>query len=194
MDIKDKEALNASGLTIEEESEFEHLVEDQVNEELEVEEAHKQEVAELKDKLLRVMADFDNYKKRAEREKGETADYAITKFSRDMLSVSDNLDRALQSLNNEKETMQGDMKSFIEGVEMTSTGLLNTLEKYNIRKIDPKGEKFDHNFHQAMFDIETDESPEGTIMQVMQPGYVLKDRLLRPALVGVAKPKSDSSE
>lgn len=192
MEINDKEALEASGFSLEEETDFEQSVDEQVQNQLNVEADLKKEIMDLKDKLLRTMADFDNYKKRSEREKADTADFAITKFSRDILNVSDNLDRALQSLGQEKETLPSELKAFVEGVEITSADLTKTLEKYHIKKLDPTGEKFDHNYHQAMFDVETDESPEGTIVQVMQPGFVLKDRLLRPALVGVAKAKTNN--
>ncbi|MAU41357.1 MAG: nucleotide exchange factor GrpE [Kordiimonas sp.] len=144
------------------------------------------EIADLKDKLLRSIADGENVRRRAERDKADAGNYAITGFARDLLSVGDNLRRALESLPAEEERSES-IKTFIEGVEMTERELHNVLEKNGIRKIHPEGEKFDHNLHQAMFEVPGTGQPDGTIVQVMQAGYVIKDRLLRPALVGVAK-------
>lgn len=144
------------------------------------------EVADLKDKLLRALADVENIRRRAEREKQETAHYAVTGFARDLLNVADTFRRALDSLPPEARDLDV-AKAFIEGVEMTERELLKAFEKHGIRKVDPAGERFDHNFHQAMMEVPTDDHAPGTVVHVMQSGYVLKDRLLRPALVGVAK-------
>ncbi|WP_229819130.1 nucleotide exchange factor GrpE [Kordiimonas sediminis] len=143
------------------------------------------EVAELKDRLVRTMAEMENVRRRADRDKSDASAYAVTAFARDMLSVSDNLRRALDSV---PEEVVESMKSFAEGVEMTERELLNTLERHGIRQVIPEvGEKFDHKLHQAMFEVPTTEHPTGSIMQVVANGYVIKDRLLRPAMVGVAK-------
>jgi molecular chaperone GrpE len=151
------------------------------------------EVGELKDRLLRTMAEMENVRRRAEKDKADANAYAVTGFARDMLNVSDNLRRALDST---PEEVADDMKAFSEGVEMTERELLNTLERHGITKVSPEvGEKFDHKLHQAMFEVPTDDHPTGTVMQVVAPGYVIKDRLLRPAMVGVAKgvaPKVDT--
>jgi len=151
------------------------------------------QVADLKDKLLRQIAESENVRKRAERQVSEAASYAISNFAREMLAVSDNLRRALDTLG-EDAAQNDDIKAFLEGVEMTERELLNIFERVGIEKIVPVGEKFDHNFHQAMFEIEHTDAAPGTIMQVIQPGYVLKERLLRPAMVGVAKAAKKDSE
>lgn len=144
------------------------------------------EAAALKDRLLRTMAEMENLRKRAEREKQDASKYAVTSFARDLLNVSDNLRRALESLPGE-DRADGPVKTFAEGVDMTERELLRAFEKAGIRKIEPLGEKFDHNFHEAMFEVPTADQPAGTIIQVVQAGYVLHDRLLRPARVGVTR-------
>ena len=144
------------------------------------------EVADLKDKLLRALAETENLRRRAEREKQEAGAYAATAFARDLLTVADTFRRALDSLSPvAREDVN--VKAFIEGIELTERELMQAFEKHGIRKIEPKGEKFDHNLHQAMLEIPTDEQAPGTVVQVLQPGYVIKDRLLRAAMVGVAK-------
>ncbi|WP_321393436.1 nucleotide exchange factor GrpE [Emcibacter sp.] len=148
--------------------------------------AAQAEIAELKDKLLRAVAETENLRRRAEREKQDATNYAVTAFARDLLPVSDNLRRALDSLPEDADGNET-LKALVEGVEMTERELLNNFEKHGIRKVDPKGEKFDHNLHQAMFEIPNSGAEEGTVVQVMQVGYTLKERLLRPAMVGVAK-------
>jgi molecular chaperone GrpE len=144
------------------------------------------EVAELKDKLLRALADTENLRRRAEREKQETMQYAIAGFAKDLLSVADTFRRALDSLSPEARQDEA-AKAFIEGVELTERELQRVFEKHGIRQVTPNGEKFDHNFHQAMMEVPTDDHAPGTVVNVMQTGYVLNGRLLRPALVGVAK-------
>lgn len=147
----------------------------------------KAEVAEYKDKALRAVAEMENYRRRADKEREDVAKYAIANFAREMLPVADNLRRALDS----QPTTDGDaaplLKAFVAGVELTERELLAAFERFGIKKIAPLGEKFDHNFHQAMFELEDLSQPPGIVVQVMQPGYVLKDRLLRPALVAVSK-------
>ncbi|VAX05577.1 Heat shock protein GrpE [hydrothermal vent metagenome] len=144
------------------------------------------EIADLKDRLLRAVAETENLRRRADREKADAANYAMTAFARDLLSVGDNLRRALDSI--PADTDLGDnAKTLVEGIEMTERELLNMLERHNIKKIDPMGEKFSHALHQALFEVPDTGKEDGTIVQVMQVGYVIKDRLLRPAMVGVAK-------
>ena len=143
------------------------------------------EINDLRDQLLRAVAETQNVRRRAEKEKTDAANYSVTKFARDMLAVSDNFSRALEALPEGTE-IPDDVKPFIEGVELTDRELQNIFERHGIKKIDPKGDKFDHNLHQAMFEAPT-EDPDGTIIQVMQVGYQIKDRLLRPAMVGVSK-------
>jgi len=144
------------------------------------------EINDLRDKLLRAVAETENVRRRADREKADAANYAVTNFARDMLAIGDNLRRAVESMP-EGEELPDSVKTLIEGVNMTDRELHNIFERHGINKIDPKGEAFDHRHHQAMFETETDEHPHGTVMQVMQIGYKIKDRLLRPAMVGVSK-------
>lgn len=146
----------------------------------------KAENSDLKDRLLRTMAESENVRRRAERQVTDAGVYAVANFARDMLAISDNLRRALDSLP-EEEKVHENIKAFSEGVEMTERELLNVFDRYGIKKISPEGEKFNHNLHQAMFKAPNPDLPNGTIIQVVQPGYVLKDRLLRPAMVGVSE-------
>jgi molecular chaperone GrpE len=152
----------------------------------EAEASPEAQAAELKDRLLRAMAETENVRRRAERDREETAKYAVTKFARDILGVADNLRRALESAPKEN-TGDEVVKNLVLGVEMTEKELLAVMERHGIRPVDPMGEKFDHNLHQAMFEVPGTGQPSGTVVQVMQTGYVINDRLLRPAMVGVAK-------
>ena len=158
--------------------------EDTVKEPLE---ALEEEVKELKDQLLRSVAELDNYRKRAEREKEQLRKFGIANFAKDLLSAADNLRRAVESGPTELEGADENVKNLIVGVEMTEKELLSAFEKNGVRKIDPIGEKFDYNFHQAMFEVETDKEKPGLVMQVLQPGYAIADRVLRAAMVGVSK-------
>lgn len=144
-------------------------------------------IAGLKDQLLRQMAETENVRKRAEREREEANKYAVTKFARDLLEVADNLTRAVESYEGDQEALSASAQTFLEGVKLTRQALFATFERYKIQKIDPQGQAFDHNFHQAMFEVPTNDHAPGTVVQVLQPGYVIHDRLLRPAMVGVAK-------
>ena len=148
----------------------------------------KEEAASLKDRLLRLAAEMENLRKRTEREKAEATLYAASNFARDLLSVSDNLSRALQALPSDERDSAGEIeKNLIAGVEVTERELLNVFQRHGIRKIEAVGQKFDPNFHQAMFEIPTSEKPPGTVMQELQSGYAVGERCLRPSLVGVAK-------
>ena len=145
------------------------------------------EIEALKNDLLRAMAETDNVRKRAQKEKEEALKYGIANFARELTSVSDNLRRALTSIPESALASNEMLKALYDGVVMTESTLLSAYDKFGIKKISPLGEKFDHSFHQAMLEIETPDSPPGTIVQVLQDGYTLHDRLLKPALVGVAK-------
>ncbi|MGE3829735.1 MAG: nucleotide exchange factor GrpE [Parvibaculaceae bacterium] len=148
----------------------------------------KEEAGRLKDQLLRTLAEMDNLRKRTEREKAEATLYAATNFARDILSVSDNLTRALQTAEEDHlENASEPVKNLLAGVEVTNRELLNVFERHGIKRIDPMGEKFDPHYHQAMFEVPTNEDPPGTVVQVMQAGFKIGERILRPALVGVAK-------
>jgi len=157
------------------------------------EESQETEIQQLKDQLLRAVADLENYRKRAEREREETLKFAITGFARDLLSPTDNLRRALESATPDHGEPEKLLKSLLEGVAITEKELLTALTKHGVEKIDPVGQPFDHNFHQAMFEVEDHDQTPGTVVQVMQPGYQLHGRLLRPAMVGVAKGKKEGN-
>lgn len=148
--------------------------------------AAEAEAAEFKDKALRAMAEVENIRRRAQREREDTLKYGVTNFARELLSAVDNLRRAVSSVP-EAQITEEVTKNLLAGVAATERELLGAFEKHGIRRIDPKGERFDHNFHQAIFEAENTAVPAGTIVEVLQPGYVLHDRLLRPAMVGVAK-------
>jgi molecular chaperone GrpE len=148
----------------------------------------REEVAAAKDRLLRFAAEAENTKKRLEREKAEATLYAASNFARDLLSVADSLQRALSAVPaEEREIIDDVMKKFLDGIEMTERELLNVFQRHNLRKLETIGQKFDPNFHQAMFEIPTSQSAPGTVVQEVQSGYAVGDRCLRPALVGVAK-------
>lgn len=150
--------------------------------------AHATEMAEAKDKLLRAMADVENARTRHTREVDEARKYAATGFARDLLDVVDNLGRALAAVPGGARDENKLLDDLMTGVEMTERTLLTAFEKHKINKIEPaKGDRFDHNKHQAMFEVPSGEFAPGSIADVMQPGYTIADRLLRPAMVGVTK-------
>jgi molecular chaperone GrpE len=151
------------------------------------------ELAEYKDRLLRALAETENVRRRAQREREDASKYAIAGFAKDLLSAADNLRRALESLP-EAEAKDERTRSLLAGVAATERELLGVFERHGIKRIDPKGESFDHNFHQAIFEAERPEHPSGSVVEVLQPGYLLHDRLLRPAMVGVAKGGPKPSE
>jgi molecular chaperone GrpE len=144
------------------------------------------ELAEQKDRLLRALAETENVRRRAQREREDASKYAVAGFAKELLSVADNLRRALDSLP-ESEIRDDRTRALLTGVEATERELLSIFERNGIRRINPDGERFDHNLHQAVFEAERPDKPGGVIIEVLQPGYVLHDRLLRPAMVGVAK-------
>jgi len=148
----------------------------------------EREHTETKDRLLRALAEMENLRKRTEREVADSRLYSVTSFARDLLVVADNMRRALDAVTPElRESAESSVTSLIEGVELTERELLKALEKNNVRQFSPQGEKFDPNVHQAMFEIPDATVPAGSVVQVVQPGYMLGDRVLRPALVGVSK-------
>jgi molecular chaperone GrpE len=152
---------------------------------------------ELKDRALRAAAEMENLRRRTARDVQDARAYAIANFARDMLSVSDNLRRALDAIPAEaKESDAVGFKALVEGVEITERAMQAALERHGVKKLDPQGEKFDPNFHQAMFEVPNTEVPSGTVVEVVQTGYSIGDRVLRPAMVGVSKggPKQPASE
>lgn len=151
-------------------------------------EALEAEIADLKDKLLRAVAEAENVRRRAERERQDTAKYAAAKFARDMLEVSDNLRRAVAALKpEERETAPASVQSLIEGVEATERQLLSIFERHGIKEVTPQaGDKFDANLHEAMFEVPGSGHPAGSVVHVIEAGYMIGERLLRAARVGVA--------
>jgi molecular chaperone GrpE len=146
------------------------------------------ELADAKDRLLRTLADMDNMRKRTEREVADARVYGISAFARDILGVADNMHRAMQALDDElRANADEGLKALLDGVELTERELMNVLEKHGVTRIEPLGQKFDPNRHQAMFEVEDASVPSGSVVQVMQAGYLIGDRVLRPALVAVAK-------
>lgn len=143
---------------------------------------------ELKDRALRAAAEMENLRRRTARDVHDARAYAVANFARDMLSVSDNLRRALDAIPAEaKAAGDAGFKALIEGVDLTERAMLSALERHGVKKLAPEGEKFDPNFHQAMFEVPNPDVPAGTVIQVVQPGYSIGERVLRPAMVGVAK-------
>ena len=150
--------------------------------------ALEREHAEMKDRLLRTLAEMENLRKRTEREIADSRLYSVTSFARDLLVVADNMRRALEAVTPElRSTAESGVKALIDGIELTERELLKGLEKNGVRQFTPQSEKFDPNLHQAMFEIPDATVPAGSVAQVVQPGYMIGDRVLRPALVGVSK-------
>ena len=156
-----------------------------------------QEAAGLKDRLLRTLAEMENLRRRTEREVADARTYGVTNFARDILAVADNMERAMRALDDEiRDKADAGVKALLDGVELTERELIKVMEKHGVKKIEPQGQKFDPNLHQAMFEIPDASVPAGTVVQIMQPGYTIGDRVLRPALVGVAKggPKAPAAD
>ncbi len=147
----------------------------------------EEQVAQLKDQALRALADSENLRRRTDREKEQWRKYASADLAKDLFNAVDNLRRALDAAPAERDGLDDTVKNLIVGVEMTEKDVLTAFEKNHIKRIDPMGEKFDYNLHQAMFEVEDASKAPGTVVQVLAPGYVLHDRLLRAAMVGVAK-------
>jgi molecular chaperone GrpE len=145
------------------------------------------EAASLKDQLLRALAETENTRRRVQREREDSARYAVAPLAKEILPVADNLARALAAVPKEALAQDEALRNLVEGIAATERQLQAALERSNIKLVDPLGEKFDSHHHQAMFEVPSPDKPSGTVVQVLQPGYVLHDRLLRPALVGVAK-------
>lgn len=150
------------------------------------------QIADLKDKMLRAVAEAENVRRRAVKDVDDARKYGVTGFARDVLAVADNLGRALETLP-EGADKDETFSSFVEGVQLTGRELANVLQRHGVKEVRPQGEKFDHNFHQAMFEVEDASQPPGTVAHVMQAGYTIGDRLLRPAMVGVTKAPADAA-
>jgi molecular chaperone GrpE len=146
-----------------------------------------QEVAETKDKLLRALAEMENLRRRTEREVTDARVYGVTSLARDLIGVADDLRRALDAAEESEAIVDGPAKALCEGVEMIERQFLKVLERHGVRLFDPQGAKFDPNVHQALFEVPDANIPAGSIVQVIQPGFMLGERVLRPAMVGVSK-------
>ena len=151
-----------------------------------------EEITSLKDQRLRAIAELENFRKRAEKDQSDALKYGISNFAKEIINIRDNIERAQGSISDEAKNNEA-IKSVIEGIDLIAQSVVSTFEKIGIKKIDSLNEKFDHNLHQAMMEIENDELDTGTIVQELIPGYTLHDRLLRPAMVGVSK-KSKKNE
>jgi molecular chaperone GrpE len=179
----DEDAAPAGAMSADEQAKVAELVE-----------TLARESADYKDRLLRSLAEMENLRKRTERQVADMRHYGIASFAADVLAGADNMHRALEAAGPElRQTTDAAVKAFIEGIELTERELLKTLDKHGVKKFDPLGERFDPNRHQAMYEIPDPSVPAGTIAQVMQAGYTIGERVLRPALVAVAKggPKAD---
>ena len=155
------------------------------------------EAADMKDRLLRTLAEMENLRRRTDKEVADARTYGVTNFARDILAVADNMERALKALDDEIRTKaDAGLKALLDGVELTERELIKVMEKHGVRRLEPAGQKFDPNLHQAMLEVPDPSVPSGTVVQVMQPGYTIGERVLRPALVGIAKggPKAPPGE
>ena len=160
-------------------------------------EAIRAENADMKERLLRLAADMENLRKRTQREVADAKVYAVTGFARDMLGVTDNLRRAIEAVTDEqRDGADATLKNLLEGVELTEKSMLSAMERHGVRRLAPEGERFDPNFHQAMFEVPNPDVPSNTVVQVVQAGYSIGERVLRPAMVGVAKggPRAEKAD
>ena len=148
--------------------------------------AQEAKISELNDQNLRLVAEMENLRRRTQKDVADARNFSISSFARDMLGVSDNLRRAIEHVDEADKDHAG-LKTLIEGVELTERELLKAMEKNGVKKISPLNEKFDPNFHQAMFEVPNTEVNNNTVVQVVQDGYIIGERVLRPAMVGVAK-------
>ena len=151
-----------------------------------------EEITDLKDQRLRAIAELENFRKRAEKDQSDALKYGISNFAKEIINIRDNIERAQSSISDEAKNNEA-IKSVIDGIDLIAQSVVSTFEKIGIKKIESLNEKFDHNLHQAMMEIENDELDPGTIVQELISGYTLHDRLLRPAMVGVSK-KSKKNE
>jgi molecular chaperone GrpE len=154
------------------------------------------EASDLKDRLLRTLAEMENLRRRTDREVADARTYGVTNFARDILAVADSMERALKALDDElRDKADAGVKALLDGVELTERELIKVMEKHGVKRIEPQGQKFDPNLHQAMYELPDPSVPAGTVVQIMQPGYTIGERVLRPALVGVSKggPKAQTA-
>ena len=190
-----KEDQNLENPTSEKEEQVSEEPKDQEEAEISPEdliEKLNEEITSLKDQRLRAIAELENFRKRAEKDQSDALKYGISNFAKEIINIRDNIERAQSSISDEAKNNEA-IKSVIEGIDLIAQSVVSTFEKIGIKKIESLNEKFDHNLHQAMMEIENEELEPGTIVQELIPGYTLHDRLLRPAMVGVSK-KSKKNE
>ena len=152
-----------------------------------------EEIQDLKDQRLRAAAELENLRKRAEKDQSDALKYGVSNFAKEIISIKDNIERAQSSISDDVRS-NDDVKSVVEGLDLIAQSAVSTFEKIGIKKIESLNEKFDHNLHQAMMEIENDDIEPGTIVQELLPGYTLHDRLLRPAMVGVSKNTQENQD
>ena len=152
-----------------------------------------EEILDLKDQRLRAIAELENFRKRAEKDQSDALKYGVTNFAKEIINIKDNIERAQSSISDEVKTNDA-VKSVVEGLDLIAQATVSTFEKIGIKKVESINQKFDHNLHQAMMEIEKDEMEPGTIVQEILPGYTLHDRLLRPAMVGVSKNTQENQD
>ena len=152
-----------------------------------------EEISDLKDQRLRAIAELENFRKRAEKDQSDALKYGVTNFAKEIINIKDNIERAQSSISDEVKTNEA-VKSVVEGLDLIAQATVSTFEKIGIKKVESINQKFDHNLHQAMMEIEKDEMEPGTIVQEILPGYTLHDRLLRPAMVGVSKNTQENQD
>lgn len=152
-----------------------------------------EEISNLKDQRLRAIAELENFRKRAEKDQSDALKYGVTNFAKEIINIKDNIERAQSSISDEVKTNEA-VKSVVEGLDLIAQATVSTFEKIGIKKVESINQKFDHNLHQAMMEIEKDEMEPGTIVQEILPGYTLHDRLLRPAMVGVSKNTQENQD
>ena len=190
-DIKDTNSLKEENVKIDSDTDTEATnVDENRIEDISIEETvenKNKEIKELKDKLLRTLAEGENLRKRTTKEIADAKKYSHISFVRDLLSSVDNLQRALEAVPDDKSQLSEPIKNLVIGLEIVEKEIINSFEKHNIKQISPLGEKFDYNLHQAMFEVPTNEKEPGYVVEVSQLGYLLYDRLVRPAMVGISK-------
>ena len=152
-----------------------------------------EEISDLKDQRLRAIAELENFRKRAEKDQSDALKYGVTNFAKEIINIRDNIERAQSSISDEVKTNEA-VKSVVEGLDLIAQATVSTFEKIGIKKVESINQKFDHNLHQAMLEIEKDELEPGIIVQELLPGYTLHDRLLRPAMVGVSKKTQENQD
>ncbi len=153
----------------------------------------KEEIESLKDQRLRAVAELENFRKRAEKDQSDALKYGIANFAKEIINIGDNIERAKSSISDEVRSNEG-IKSVVDGLDLIAQSTLATFEKIGIKKIESINQKFDHNLHQAMMEVEKNDCEPGTIVQELIPGYTLHDRLLRPAMVGVSKKSQENQD